>query len=377
MEHKLRVLFDAGGLWQFIPQRFKAIMSQQFSCNFLDREHPRDHIRKGLGKWADVIFVDWGLEWAKFYLENFGDKRIIVRTHRGDVWHENSPFYYWENASAVLFMSNHYRNLFLENCAANVLDDMQERCITVPRLVDEQHWRFLSDSTSQRIYGRRLGMLGRCTPRKRVVEFMRLFNESLAAEHPEPNRWTEADLLTPNFSLSLLGFEEEDRLHFPDYIAELESLVRSSDRIRVLGHIDGDAVVKWFADVDFIVSYSEDESWHAAITEGMLCGCVPVISNWPGAEEMHPAECIVRDDAELVDFLKKHSPPLRYEDGHGWLPKVQNGRIWRSERARQWCLERYRLEAVTDLYAAIIRGDEVPLDLNPQEIIPFRKKGEG
>jgi len=373
MEHKLKVLFDAGGLWQFVPKRFKAIMSQRFSCNFLDREHPRDYVQRSLAKWADVIFVDWGLAWAQFYLENFPEKRIIVRTHRGDVWHENSPFYYWENASAVLFMSNHYRNLFLENCVANVLDDMQERCITVPRLVDEQHWRFLNDFINQRDYGRRLGMLGRCIPRKRVVEFAKLLDGPLAMEYPISNRWTEANCLSPNFSLSLLGFEENDRTHFPDYIAELESVVRSSDRIQVLDHVSGDAVIKWFADIDFVISFSEDESWHAAITEGMLCGCVPVIFNWPGADEMHPVECIFQDDVELVNYLKKQSPPLRYVDGYGWLPKVQKKRISRSAWARTWCLERYSLEDVTDLYADIIKGDEVPLDLNPQDIIPFRK----
>lgn len=372
--NKLKVLFDAGGLWQFVPERFRMIMSQRFSCNFLDRGMSTDHARETLGKWADVIFVDWSLDWAQFYLEKFGDKRIIIRTHRADVWHENSPFYHWKNADAILFMNNVWRKKFIEEGRKYIWDDFENRCITVPRLVDQERWRFLSDDTSKRIYGRRLGILGRCIPRKRVLEFAKFLRDSLPSEYSESNDWTKAGRPTPNFTLSLLGFEERDRIHFPDYIAELESVVRSSHRIELLVHADSDRVVKWFADIDFIISYSDDESWHAAITEGMLCGCVPIVIHWPGAEEMHPDQYVVENDGELVDLLKTLSPPLEYKNGHGWLPKVQEKRMARSQQARTWSVYRYSLESVADLYADIILGKEVELDINPKDIIPRRKR---
>ncbi len=341
MEHKLKVLFDSGMNWQFVPWRFRELMEERFDCVFLDHEHLNDAMRTWLAKWADVIFADWALDWAEFYLENFPEKRIVIRTHRGDVWTPKSPFYCWENADAVLFMDNFWRNVFVEECKKNVLDEVVERCITVPRLVDETHWRFLHDRTQVRKYGKRLGMLGRLIPRKGCLEIATLMEKELS-----------------DFSLSLMGLSENDTKFAPELV---DAIRKQKGNITILDHATGDTVIKWFADVDFIISNSGDESWHAAITEGMLCGCVPMVRHWPGAEEMHPASSLFETTDELIVRLR----------GLFMFDKRQRKIL--SDSKRQWVLERYRLGDVTELYADIIEGKDVPLDLNPQEIIPSRR----
>jgi len=339
---QLRVLFDAGGLWQFVPERFKTIMSERFSCNFLDQKNPGDYIRKQLAKWADVIFVDWALDWARFYLEEFPEKRIIIRTHRGDVWNIESPFYFWENADAILFMDNFWRNVFIEEGRKNILSDFEQKCITVPRLIDEIDWRFFHNKTSIRRYGKRLGMLGRLIPRKGCLEIAQLMNEKLK-----------------EFSLSMMGLVDDDITFMPGYVQK----IRDQDgNISIIEHSRGDTVLNWFADIDFIISNSEDESWHAAITEGMLCGCIPLVKNWPGSDEMHPGDSIFQDSNELYEKLKSI------------VALSQPDRERRSCEARQWCLDRYSLEDVTDLYADIILGKEVERTVDPKNIILRRKE---
>ena len=344
---KLKVLFDAGTCWWFVPTRFRSLLEAEFDCVWLDCSGVNSGIRYRIGKWADVIFADWAMNWAKYYLETFPEKRIIVRTHRCDVWHEGSPFYQWENVDVVMFMDNFWRNIFVEECKKNFLDDLEERCVTVPRLVDEKHWRFLHDRTSVRKFGERLGMLGRFTPRKANLDIAKLMNEELN-----------------DFSLSLMGLTESDLKFYPEYVRDVKS---QKGDIAIHKRTEGDQVVKFFAEVDFIISNSDPveggESWHASITEGMLCGCVPLVRHWPGADEMHPKESLFETTDEMVARL------------HELVALDEEDRKRFSETSRQWVLNRYKLEDVTDLYADIIRGemDRVPLNLNPQEIIPFRK----
>lgn len=338
----MRVLFDAGNMWTFLPMRFRRLMEERFECTWMNFTRVDYGIRAGFAKWADVIFTDWALEWTKFYLEEFPDKRIVVRTHRGDVWHEESPFYQWENADAILFMNNHYRNLFIEQALANALDeDIGKLCITVPRLVDHGRFNFLHDTyqvmSPNRVFGKRLGMCGRVMPRKGNIEIVRLMATELQ-----------------DFTLSLLGATEGDGKHFED----LEWIEQNKpDNVEVLPETSEGHVVKWFGNTDFIISNSDDESWHAVITEGMLCECVPMVRHWVGAEQMHPKRYIFEDAEDLVRRLKVHT---------NYAP------IDRRELAalsRQWCLARYGLEGVADLYSAIIRGEEVPLDADPKDVL--------
>lgn len=339
MAQKLKVLFDSGMNWQFIPDRFRELMNERFDCVFLDHQHLNDGMRSMMAKWADVIFADWALEWAQFYLKNFPDKRIIIRTHRCDVWHINSPFYFWENVDVILFMNNIWRDKFLEETRKNVFDNFSNRCYTVPRLVDNHHWRFLHNLTSVRRFENRLGMLGRIAPWKGCKEIADLMQ----------NEFRE-------FTLSLMGLTQNDVKIHGDYI----NSIQLCDQIIIKEHSEGDYVIKWFADVDFIISNSSVESWHAAITEGMLCGCVPMIRHWTGAEEMHPERFIFENISELVEKL------------HAVVTMDSDERKQLSEEMRQWCIDRYNLEDVTNLYADIIEGKEAPLNINPQDIILSR-----
>lgn len=352
----MRVLFDAGNLWQFIPDRFRVLMKTRFDRVFLEHEHLNDAIRGWLARWADVIFVDWALSWAQFYLENFPDKRIIIRTHRADVWHTESPFYQWENADAILFMSNFYRQEFLRQSRIQTLEDLSEKCITVPRLIDDEYWKFHHDLKGKRVFGKNLGMLGRIVPWKGCKEIAALMETELRG-----------------FSLSLKGLTEDDIMLHENYVQATRGM---KGDIKILEHTMGETVKKWYADVDFIISNSSVESWHAVITEGMFCGCVPLIRHWPGAEQMHPEEFIYEDLPELVERVKTLAGAKATKVISDVTPLYQE-RKKLSDRMRQWCLQRYALKDVAALYADIIEGKDVPLDMNPKDIIPFQKREAG
>ena len=56
----------------------------------------------------------------------------------------------------------------------------------------------------------------------------------------------------------------------------------------------GPDVAAWLRRIGFVLSTSDDESFHVAPAEGMASGAVPVIRHWPGAETIYDPRWITR-----------------------------------------------------------------------------------
>jgi Glycosyl transferases group 1 len=59
-------------------------------------------------------------------------------------------------------------------------------------------------------------------------------------------------------------------------------------------------VPSWLRRIGFVLSTSDDESFHMAPAEGMASRAVPVIRHWPGAETIYDARWIKEDPAEMA-----------------------------------------------------------------------------
>ena len=56
----------------------------------------------------------------------------------------------------------------------------------------------------------------------------------------------------------------------------------------------------WLRRVGFVLSTSDDESFHVAPAEGMASRAVPVIRHWPGAETIYDSRWIRETPAEMA-----------------------------------------------------------------------------
>jgi glycosyltransferase involved in cell wall biosynthesis len=56
----------------------------------------------------------------------------------------------------------------------------------------------------------------------------------------------------------------------------------------------------WLRRIGWVLSTSDDESFHLAPAEGMASGAVPVVRNWPGAATVYGAEWICASVDEMV-----------------------------------------------------------------------------
>ena len=62
----------------------------------------------------------------------------------------------------------------------------------------------------------------------------------------------------------------------------------------------GPDVAAWLRRVGFMLSTSDDESFHVAPAEGMASRAVPVVRHWPGAETIYDRRWIHRDPADMA-----------------------------------------------------------------------------
>ena len=111
----------------------------------------------------------------------------------------------------------------------------------------------------------------------------------------------------------------------------------------------GPDVASWLRRIGFVLSTSDDESFHLAPAEGMASGAVPAILDWPGADTIYDGHWIHRSTDEIADFVTS---------------VVDEGR-WDAERelARAQARDGFALDRVCALWDRLIADpDRVLLD---------------
>ena len=71
----------------------------------------------------------------------------------------------------------------------------------------------------------------------------------------------------------------------------------------------GPDVAAWLRRVGFVLSTSDDESFHVAPAEGMASRAVPVLRHWPGAETIYDTRWIHRDPADMAAAIARLAAP--------------------------------------------------------------------
>ena len=98
----------------------------------------------------------------------------------------------------------------------------------------------------------------------------------------------------------------------------------------------GPDVAAWLRRVGFVLSTSDDESFHVAPAEGMVSRAVPVLRHWPGAETIYDMRWIHRGPAEMAAAIMalgdEHDWRAAGDDAHAQAAAAFNlarvGRAW-------------------------------------------------
>jgi len=282
-----------------------------------------------LAEWADVIVCEWCGPNAVWYSRHKRrSARLLVRLHRFEL---DSPYpaqVKIGNVDQVICVSDYYARLTREKTgwpAAKV--------VTVPNALDVLQF------DRPKLDGARfhLGMTSMVDMRKRVDLALDVLEEL----RRDDDRYLLFVKSGMPWELWWVWQHQEQRSHYFEAFRRVQRSPLLRDA--VVFDDGGPDVPSWLRRIGFVLSTSDDESFHMAPAEGMASRAVPVIRHWPGAETIYDARWIKESPAEMAASIASLS-----SSADAW------------ESARQAAHEQIRaidLGTVAESLLRLIRGE--------------------
>ncbi|MBF8808480.1 MAG: glycosyltransferase family 4 protein [Enterococcus lacertideformus] len=104
---------------------------------------------------------------------------------------------------------------------------------------------------------------------------------------------------------------------FQDRLREKENVIRIRKQWRknIIFDKHGSDIADWFKKICYLLSTSDYEGSHVAVSEAMASGTVPIIRNWKGAETIYPEEFIQPTVEKMVEKIEQVVPTKDYRNG--------------------------------------------------------------
>ena len=250
-----------------------------------------------LAAWADVVICEWCGPNAVWYSRHKRrGSRLLVRLHRFEL---RSPYPGQLKISAVnqvICVSKHYARLCREYTGWP-----ETKVATVPNALD------VAQLDRPKLDGARfhLGLVGMVPSRKRLDLALDVLEE-LRREDDRYLLFVKSGMPWEHWWVWQNPAEREH------YASALRRVQRSPLlRGAVVFDDAGPDVAAWLRRVGFVLSTSDDESFHVAPAEGMVSRAVPVLRHWPGAETIYDMRWIHRGPAEMAAAI------MAFDD-HDW-----------------------------------------------------------
>ncbi|MET3818784.1 glycosyltransferase involved in cell wall biosynthesis [Burkholderia sp. PvR073] len=250
-------------------------------------------------EWADIVVAEWALGNAVFCAKHKRDgQRLVTRLHLQE---RNTPYpaeIDYRKMDAVVFVGQH----ILDECVVKFPMPKEKVCV-IGNFLDSK--RFQQEKMGGSEFN--LGMIGIVPSRKRIdlaLDTLRLLLEKderytlhIKGESPQNYRWLMARTAEREY-----------------YTKIFEAINRSDLRHKVVFDPAGDDVHQWFRKIGFLLSPSDFESFHMAVSEGMCSRAIPVVWNWDGAKTIYPLLPLVdsaQAAADNIDFFRKSNTGAR------------------------------------------------------------------
>lgn len=248
-------------------------------------------------EWADVILCEWGLKNAVWYSHNIpATKKLFVRLHAQEVREKARKFGYQikvENVEKFIFVSDQIRKK-----AIDLFGWPKSKTIVVPNFVDNYKLNLPSHLKAD------IGILGIVPQTKRLDRALDVLETLLKLG-------VDARLHIKGQRPEKLAFmHAPGRIHELEYYNDLYKRIDMSSFLkdRVLFYPWGNDVQLWYKDLSFILSPSDNESFHYALADGVIAGCIPVVWSWQGAKDIYPVNWVVKDNSEaankIIEYLE-------------------------------------------------------------------------
>ena len=226
-----------------------------------------------LARWADVVICEWCGPNAVWYSRHKRrGSRLIVRLHRFELHARYVDQVDIKAIDQVVCVSPHYARLTVERTGWPA-----DKVVTVP------NWLDLSQLDRPKLEGARhhLGIIGVVPARKRLDLALDVLAE-LRRDDERYMLYVKSTMPWEHWWIWKLAAE---RAHYEAAAHRIQRDPLLSGG--VVFDQPGPDVPAWLRRVGFVLSTSDDESFHVAPAEGMGSRAVPVVRNWPGAQTIY------------------------------------------------------------------------------------------
>jgi len=248
-------------------------------------EHDETASRE-LAEWADVVICEWCGPNAVWYSRHKRrDARLLVHLHRFELYSHYPGQVKIGNVDQVICVSDHYAKLTREHTGWP-----DAKVISVPNPLE------VSQLDRPKLDGARfhLGLIGIVPSRKRLDIALDVLEE-LRRDDDRYLLYVKSGMPWEHWWVWQNPAEREH------YSTALRRVQRSPLlRDAVVFDDAGPDVAAWLRRIGFVLSTSDDESFHVAPAEGMASRAVPVIRHWPGADTIYDRRWIGKTPVELA-----------------------------------------------------------------------------
>ena len=287
---------------------------------------------EAMAAWADVVICEWAgpnLVWHSRHKR--AGQRLIVRLHRFELDAGWLADVRTEAIDQVVCVSPFYAQL-----TAARTEWPADRIVVIPNWVDVEQF------DRPKLTGAEftLGMIGISPHRKRPD----LGVEILARLRRRDRRYRLAVKSKMPWDYWWIWRKPEERAEAERLFHRLHDDPVIASAVTFDGF--GSDVAAWLRRVGWVLSTSDDESFHLAPAEGMASGAVPVLLPWPGADTIYDTRWIHTDPATAADAIHEITVSGRWEE--------------QRHLARDQVRASFPLDAVCDTWARILVEDLSP-----------------
>ncbi|MEU6339559.1 glycosyltransferase [Streptomyces sp. NPDC046977] len=284
-------------------------------------------VSRELAAWADVVVVEWCGPAAIWYSHNKRrGSRLVVRLHRFELYAGYPDKVDIDAVDRIVCVSPHYSDLTRERTGWPA-----DKIVTIPNWVDDRQL----DRPKSADARYRLGMIGIAPARKRLDLGLDVL-EALRARDP---RWQLSVKSKMPWDYWWIWNKPEERTHYDAILRRVQSAPLLEDAV-VFDSFGAD-VASWLRRIGFVLSTSDDESFHLAPAEGMASGAVPALLPWPGADTIYDRRWIHESPEAMADAIHTLA-----EDG--WAAEAGH--------ARGWLRESFGLDKVRAAWTELLTG---------------------
>ncbi|SDI96778.1 Glycosyltransferase involved in cell wall bisynthesis [Vreelandella titanicae] len=245
---------------------------------------------KRLIRQADTVFCEWMLGNAIWYGKNKReDQKLVGRLHAQELrsaLFEKVPFEAFER---VTFVGPHMLRQAIARCPA-----LEKNGVVIYNGVDVEALQAVPRKPTN---GKVLGIVGIVPESKRLDRALDILKELRRED--------------AGYTLRVKGKRPEEfpwMLNRPEEMAWYEEQYRRLEEDPLLKEAvffdpQGNDMPEWYSGIDFILSVSDHESFHLAVAEGVIGGCMPVISTWEGADEIYPIDWVFDSVSDMITYI--------------------------------------------------------------------------